>query len=103
MKDFELTVLIREQEDVMKRVKDIEEIIKLFDGKVTKKQVDGLKTLAYEINGEKRANYIYFELTMPHNNALALSGRLNITHFVLRYLLIRSKDYEDERVNYQSY
>lgn len=56
--------------------------------KSSKKKNWGKKKLAYKINKEDFAVYVYFDVKLPASAPLKISNVLNITEEVLRYLLV---------------
>lgn len=91
MKEYELTVLIHPDLEVdldtpMTKVKGI---IKNAGGEITSEDNWGKKKLAYRINKEDFAVYVYMEVKLPADAPLKISNTLNITDEVLRYLLVK--------------
>lgn len=90
MKQYELTFLIHPDlemntEAIVSKVKDL---ISANGGKVTKEINEGKKKLAYTIREQDYAVYYYLELELPAEAPAKISGVLNITDEVLRYLLV---------------
>jgi small subunit ribosomal protein S6 len=90
MKEYELTVLIHPDLEVNldAPLEKVRSIIKNAGGEITKEDNWGKKKLAYRINREDFAVYIYFEVKLPADAPLKISNTLNITDEVLRYLLV---------------
>ena len=89
-KMYELTVLIHPDleanlDDTLSKVKNI---ITEAGGKIEKENIWGKKKLAYQINREDFAVYVYFEVALPPEAPIVISNTLNITEEVLRYLLV---------------
>ena len=89
-KMYELTVLIHPDleanlDDALSKVKNI---ITEAGGKIEKENIWGKKKLAYQINREDFAIYVYFEVSLPPEAPIVISNTLNITEEVLRYLLV---------------
>lgn len=91
MKEYELTVLIHPdlEADLETPLKKVRTIITGAGGKITKEDVWGKKKLAYRINNEDFAVYVYMEVSLPPEALLKISNTLNITDEVLRYLLAK--------------
>lgn len=91
MKEYELTVLIHSglEADIEAPINKVHEIIKSAGGEITREDNWGKKKLAYRINKEDFAIYVYMELTLPADALLKISNTLNITDEVLRYLLVK--------------
>lgn len=90
MKQYELTFLVHPDletklDTVVGKVK---ELIDSNGGKATKEASEGKKKLAYAIRGQEYAVYYYMELELPAEAPAKISGVLNITDEVLRYLLV---------------
>lgn len=90
MREYELTVLFQPDleanlEPALQKVRDI---ITSGGGKVISEDNWGKKKLAYRINREDFAVYVYFELELPGEANAKISNTLNITDEVMRYLLV---------------
>lgn len=90
MREYELTVLFQPDleanlEPALQKVRDI---ITGNGGKVVSEDNWGKKKLAYRINREDFAVYVYFELELPAEALAKISNVLNITDEVMRYLLV---------------
>jgi small subunit ribosomal protein S6 len=90
MKEYELTVLIHPEleVDLEAPLVKIRDIITNAGGQITKEDNWGKKKLAYRINREDFAIYVYFDVSLPADAPLKISNTLNITEEVLRYLLV---------------
>lgn len=90
MKEYELTVLIHPdlEADLETPLGKVRDIITTAGGKVTREDNWGKKKLAYKINKEDFAVYVYMEVSLPPAAPLKISNTLNITDEVLRYLLV---------------
>lgn len=89
MKEYELTVLIHPdlEADLEKPLTKVRELIKSSGGEITREDNWGKKKLAYKINKEDFAVYVYMDVKLPVDAPLKISNTLNITDEVLRYLL----------------
>lgn len=99
MTEYELTVLIHPdlELDIDKPLAQITKNIEEAGGKIVKQDSWGKKKLAYEIDKQGFANYVYFELELPTDAPLKLSNLFNINKEILRYLLVKA----DPRVQAQ--
>lgn len=90
MKEYELTVLIHPdlEVDLEAPLAKVRDIVTTAGGKITKEDNWGKKKLAYKINREDFAVYVYFDVELPSDAPLKISNTLNITDEVLRYLLV---------------
>lgn len=86
---YELTLLIKPDKDEDFAIRKIQEWVQEHHGRYYCAQKEGTKRLAYPINGEEFAKYIYFNFDMELDHATALSTFLNVWDMSLRYLLIR--------------
>jgi len=90
MKEYELTVLIHPdlEVDLDAPLAKIRDIITNAGGEITSEDNWGKKKLAYRINREDFAVYVYMDVKLPADAPLKISNTLNITDEVLRYLLV---------------
>ena len=90
MKDYELTVLIHPdlEADIEKPLTKVRDIIKNAGGEIASEDNWGKKKLAYKINKQDFAIYVYMDVKLPAEAPLKISNTLNITEEVLRYLLV---------------
>jgi small subunit ribosomal protein S6 len=90
MKEYELTVLIHPdlESDIETPLKKVRDIIKNAGGKIIREDNWGKKKLAYRINKEDFAVYVYMDVSFPADAPLKVSNILNITEEILRYLLV---------------
>jgi small subunit ribosomal protein S6 len=94
MKEYELTVLIHPdlEVDLETPLAKVRDIIKNAGGKIVKEDNWGKKKLAYSINREDFAVYVYMDVELPADAPLKISNTLNITDEVLRYLLVKQDE-----------
>ena len=90
MKEYELSVLIHPdlETDIEKPLTTVRDIVTNAGGTIVKEDNWGKKKLAYKINKEDFAVYVYFDVKLPAAALLKISNTLNITEEVLRYLLV---------------
>ncbi len=90
MKEYELTVLIHPdlEADLEKPLAKVRDLVKSNGGEITSEDNWGKKKLAYRINKEDFAVYVYMDVKLPADAPLKISNVLNITDEVLRYLLV---------------
>ena len=91
MKEYELTVLIHPdlEADIETPLKKVRDLVTTSGGKITKEDNWGKKKLAYRINKEDFAIYVYMEVELSAEAPLKISNTLNITDEVMRYLLVK--------------
>lgn len=90
MKEYELTVLIHPdlESDIETPLSKVRDLVKSAGGEITTEDNWGKKKLAYRINREDFAVYVYMDVKLPADAPLKISNTLNITDEVLRYLLV---------------
>ena len=88
MKEYELTILSPQTHTAEAVFNLVDALINQVGGKVTKKEDDGVKRLAYMINGQEYALYTFYDLELTKESAVELSTKLDKTDEVLRYLLV---------------
>lgn len=92
MKEYELTVMFHPdlEMNLEPALDKVKKLIETNKGKIIKEEVDGKKHIAYPIDGQNFAIYHYFTVELPAEAPNKISGTLNITDEVLRYLLVRA-------------
>ena len=95
MKEYELTVLVHPdlEMNLQLATDKVKALIVENGGEITKEANEGKKRLAYAIAKQDFAIYYYYEVKLPTAAPGKLSGILNITGEVMRYLLVA----KDER------
>lgn len=90
MKQYELTILIHPDLEMSldKAVSKVKELLDTNGGKILKEASEGKKHLAYTVKGQDYAIFYYFEVELPASAPSKISGVLNISDEVLRYLLV---------------
>jgi small subunit ribosomal protein S6 len=88
-RDYELVVLLHPdlEIDLEKPLTKLRQIIADNKGEITKEDSWGKRKMAYRINNEDFAMYVYMEVALPAETVKKLQSTLNITDEVLRYLL----------------
>ncbi len=88
-RDYELVVLLHPdlEIDLEQPLTKLRKIIADNKGEITKEDNWGKRKLAYRINKEDFAVYMYFEVSLPPETVKKLQSTLNITDEALRYLL----------------
>lgn len=98
MRDYELTVLLHPdlEIDLEKPLKKVEQIITTAGGKIVKQDNWGKRKLAYRINKEDFAVYVYYDVQLPAEAVKKINDVLNITDEVLRSLLVLHDERADK-------
>lgn len=91
MKEYELTVLIHPdlEADLETPLTKVRDIIKNAGGTIIREDNWGKKKLAYAIDRQEFAVYVYMDVELPADAPLKISNTYNITDEVLRYLLVK--------------
>lgn len=89
--EYELVVLFRPELEAKLEpaLKTVAKLVKDSGGEITAEEDWGRKELAYKIAGETHALYRVYTLQLPTDAPAKISGVLNITDEVLRYLLTK--------------
>lgn len=88
-RDYELVVLLHPdlEIDLEKPLTKVRQILGDNGGEIVKEDNWGKRKLAYRINKEDFAVYVFMEVKLPAEGVKKVQGTLNITDEVLRYLL----------------
>lgn len=98
MNEYELSVLSHKDIDQAELKHQILDKINEVGGITTKYEADGVKRLAYAINGEESAYYSFYTIQLPVDAPAKLSSWLNTTvDDVLRYLLVKTDNRRQTR------
>lgn len=93
------TVFIARQDLTESQVKDLtkgfEDIIKKENGKVTKTEQWGLRSLAYRINKSRKGHYTLIEMDAPGDAVIELERNLRLNEDVMRYMTIKLEELSD--------
>lgn len=94
MKEYELTVLVHPDldADLDKALDKVRSLITDNGGEIIKEDNWGKKKLAYTIDKQDFATYVYFDVKLPSDAPLKVSNVLNITDGVMRYLLVKADE-----------
>tara|TARA_B100000678_G_scaffold51094_1_gene40726 strand:- start:130 stop:528 length:399 start_codon:yes stop_codon:yes gene_type:complete len=71
-------------------------IIENNEGKVTKTETWGLKSLAYKIQKNRKAHYVMLNIDAPAGVIAELERQTRVNEDVIRYLTIRVDELESE-------
>ncbi len=98
MRDYELVVLLHPDLEINldKPLKKVTDIVTSNGGKITKQDVWGKRKLAYPIQKENFAVYVYLEIQLPPEAVAKVEGLYNITDEVIRYLITQPVPIEEE-------
>lgn len=90
MKKYELSVLIHPdfEANLETALTKVRGIVTDAGGSITSEDMQGKKRMAYRINGQDFAVYVYMDVELPVEAPARISSTFNITDEVLRYLLV---------------
>ncbi len=74
---------------------ELTSILAAGGGKVTKREVWGLRTLTYRIKKNRKAHYVFFNIDAPPAAINEYERRMRINEDVLRYLTVRVEALEE--------
>lgn len=92
MRDYELVLILKpdlKEKDLKAEQAVLEKIISDLGGQIKKKDVWGLKDLAYPILKFNQGFYIKFDLQMPEEKTSGWDKKAKLNEKIIRYLLIR--------------
>lgn len=92
MKFYELVFIVRQDvstADVDKIVNDFTKLINDHNNKVIKTEYWGLRTLAYEINNNKKGHYVFMGLEATSDTINEVERKLQLNENVIRFLTIK--------------
>ncbi len=92
MNNYELTIVVDGKSAVTKKKKvteSLENILKIFKGKITDSKDWGVKELAYKMGKSDTGLYMHFEIELDGRGVKALNEKLRTESDILRYLVIK--------------
>ena len=91
MNQYEVAVLYHPdlEIDLEKASKKVETIITESGGKITKTDNWGKRKLAYPINKQEFAVYVFYTVELPADAPAKIDQAFNITDEIIRFLIIR--------------
>lgn len=84
MSKYEITFLLNEE----KELKNLEDLITSFAGKILKKDAWGEKNLAYPIKKQFKAHFYLWSFEMDKSKLTELKRKLNFNEVLLRHLVL---------------
>lgn len=98
MRDYELVVLLHPDLEINldKPLKKVADIVTKNGGKIINQDVWGKRKLAYPIQKENFAVYVYFDIQLAPESVAKVEGLFNITDEVIRYLITYPVPVEEE-------
>jgi small subunit ribosomal protein S6 len=100
MQHYELTVLVKPdlENEIDATINAIKKLVTDNGGEVTTVDNWGKKRLAYKIDKEDFAVYVYTEVELPAAAPKKISDVLNISDYALRYLLVKVDEKEQAKL-----
>ena len=92
MRLYECIFIIRQDmaaQDIHKFSEEYQNNIKKMGGQIIKKEYWGLRSLAYEINKNKKGYYIFFGLNVTPAIISKIENNFKVSEDVLKFLTIR--------------
>ena len=91
MNQYEVAILFHPdlEADLEQATKKVEKIIKDNGGKIVKTDNWGKKKLAYQIEKQDYAIYVFYTVELPGEAVQKVESTLNISDQVIRYLISR--------------
>lgn len=71
------------------------EIVEANEGKVTRTETWGLKSLAYKIERNRKAHFVMLNIDGPGSVVAELERQTRINEDIIRYMTIRVDEHED--------
>ena len=91
---YEFTVIIRQEvssTEVDKITKDLQNIITTHEGEIVKTEYWGLRSLAYEIQNNKRGHYYFMGIQANAEALEELDRKIKLSESIIRSSLIKVK------------
>ena len=93
MQRFYETIFIARQDITANQVESLAKqytnVIKEFDGEVTKTEFCGLRNLAYKIKKNRKGHYVLMNIAVKSEGIKEIERQMKINEDVLRYLTVR--------------
>ena len=91
MNQYEIAVLYHPdlEIDLIKATKKIEKIFRDKDGKITKTDNWGKRRLAYKIDKQNHAIYVFYTVELEPEKVSEIDNSLRITDEIIRYLITK--------------
>ncbi len=92
MNFYELVFIVRQDissADVDKIVNDITKLVNDQNSKVIKNEYWGLRTLAYEINSNKKGHYVFMGLEAESSAINEIERKMKLNENIIRFLTVR--------------
>ena len=92
LRDYELTVIFRPEDDVYKSgYESIKALMEKFSFSPTKDEDMGVRDLAYTIEKTDRGHYRYFEINAEPEKIADFDRELRLVQDVLKFLFVKKE------------
>lgn len=93
-KKYEFVMILKAGSDIAVELENIKTKLEELGGKLidNKENETEIKFLPYEIQGEKRGEYHYWDIELAGDMAQQLSSWLSLQENVLRHLIVRAEE-----------
>jgi small subunit ribosomal protein S6 len=91
MREYELVFILKpdlKEKDLKAEQAEVEKLLLGLGGKIEKKDVWGLKDLAYPIKKFRKGFYVKLDLKMPQDKVGEWNKKVKLNEKIIRYLLI---------------
>jgi small subunit ribosomal protein S6 len=98
MPNYECTFIVRQDvpsSQVEGMTDNFAKAIESGEGKVTKREMWGLKTLAYRIKKNRKGHYVHLNIDAPAPAVHEMERQMGLTEELLRYMTIRVETLEE--------
>ena len=93
MRNYEATVIFRQEEDVFNKGKGlVKQEFARVGAQITKEEDLGIKDLAYDIKKQPRGHYCYFELSLDPARLVEIDRTFRLTAELLKYLIVKKEE-----------
>lgn len=99
MPNYEHTFLARQdvtQAQVEALMKEFSGVVEEGQGKITKQEYWGLKSLAFKIKKNRKAHYAFFNIEATPAAVVEMERRMSINPDIIRFMTIRVEELETE-------
>lgn len=93
MRTYEAACIFRAEEDKFRPAKEeVQAVLNDLGAKELKENDMGVRTLAYQIEGELQGHYLVFEFKMESESAHQIEDKVKYFNDLLRILVVRKED-----------
>ena len=93
---YEVSILAKKETSFEDVNSFIEKAIKSVGGEIKSVEDDGVKNLAFDIQGESKARYVFYEAELPDTKSIScinkLYSKFNLEKNIMRYLIVKVRE-----------